>query len=311
MNRDSASERLGTVSEYEQYMIDNRNGSITAESLALIRAKESRLNSDERICYDPYAIRFVNPELLAILVRMSPEEMSEMQDSYENQFPGHKNALVARVRFFDDTVRDCISKGFTQIVILGAGYDTRAYRIEGISKIHVFELDLPDIQNRKKSIIEEIFGTLPNHVTYLPVDLSVISLEAALKGSDFDPHQKTLYILEGLVLYIPPEHVMALFSSIVSQSAQGSAVLFDSLDEGIIDGSDRSSYAANLRGQMSRLGEPFIFGIRKGEEEKYMRSIGFKKIRVVTPEEYAAEYSAGGNTSRFISGLFNFVWAET
>lgn len=292
-------------------MIDNQDGSITAESLALIRAKESGYKPDERICFDPYAIRFVNPNLLQIMARMPPEKSKEMQDIYENRFPGHKNALVARVRFFDDSVKDSISKGFTQIVIIGAGYDTRAYRIEGISKVRVFELDLPNIQNRKKSKIQEIFGSLPTHVTYIPVDLSITSLKTALLGSDFDSRQKTLYLLEGLILYIPPEQVKELFSSIISQSAQGSAVLFDSIDGKIVDGSDQSAYAMNLRDQMSRLGEAFVFGIRKGEEEKYMRTIGFKKIQVVIKENYVAQYFAGVNKSRNVSGLFNFVWAET
>lgn len=309
--KQKSSEQMETVSEYEQYMIDNRDGSITAESLALIRAKESTLKPDERICFDPYAIRFVNPNLLQILARMPPEKSKEMQDIYENQFPGHKNALIARVRFFDDSVKDSISKGFTQIVIIGAGYDTRAYRIEGISKVRVFELDLPDIQNRKKSKIQEIFGSLPPQVTYIPVDLSITSLKTALTGSDFDFRQKTLYLLEGLILYIPPEQVKELFSSIVSQSTQGSAVLFDSIDGDIIDGSDQSAYAMNLRDQMSRLGETFKFGIRKGEEEKYMRTFGFNKIQVVTKEEYVAQYFTGVNKSRNVSGAFNFVWAET
>ena len=306
-----SSEQLETLSEYEQYMIDNREGSITAESLALIRAKESTLNTDERICFDPYAIRFVNPKLLQIMARMPPEKSKEMQESYENQFPGHKNALIARVRFFDDSVRDSISKGFTQIVVIGAGYDTRAYRIEGISNVRVFELDLPEIQNRKKSKIQEIFGSLPIEVTYIPVDLSITSLKTALKGNDFDSRQKTLYVLEGLILYIPPEQVKELFSSIIFLSAQGSAVLFDSIDGAIVDGSDQSAYAMNIRQQMSRLGETFKFGIRKGEEEKYMKTIGFKNIQVVTKETYVAQYFTGINKSRSVSEAFNFIWAET
>jgi len=311
MNENISSEQLETISDYERYMINNRDGSITAESLALIRAKESALKPEERICYDPYAIKFVNPELLQIYARMSPETVKRMQDSYESQFPGHKNALITRVRYFDDQVKDSISKGFTQIVIFGAGYDTRAYRIDGISKIKVFEIDLPDIQKRKKSKIKEIFGSLPAHVTYLPVDLSNTSFKEAFQGSNFDFQQKTLYLMEGLILYIPPEQVRVLFSSIISQSTQRSAILFDSVDKGIIDGSDQSPYAMNLRDQMSRMGEPFVFGIRKGDEEKYMKNIGFKNIQVITHEEYRSLYCTGMNKSRNVSQLFNFVWAET
>ncbi|MDD1724977.1 MAG: SAM-dependent methyltransferase, partial [Methanospirillum sp.] len=226
MNPALPRESMETISEYERYMMENRNGSITAESLALIRAKESRRPPGERICYDPYALRFVNPELLEILSRMPPEKMKAMQDDYEIRFPGHKNSLYTRVRFFDDKTAACIRDGCTQVVIIGAGYDTRAYRIEGIARTKIFELDLPDIQERKKATIKGIFGSLPDHVTYIPVDLSTTPLETVLMASGLDSCRKTLFLMEGLICYIPPEKAKILFSSLISLSAPGSVVLF-------------------------------------------------------------------------------------
>jgi len=303
-------EDMETISEYERYMMENRNGSITAESLALMRATESRRPPGERICYDPYALRFVNPQLLEILARMPPEKIKEMQDEYEIRFPGHKNSLYTRVRFFDDKTASCIRDGYTQIVIIGAGYDTRAYRIEGISRTKVFELDLPDIQERKKATIRGIFGSLPDHVVYIQVDLSTTPLESVLRTRGFDSCRKTLFLMEGLICYIPPEKVKILFNSIISLSVPGSTVLFDSMDAGVVDGSDQSPYAVSLREQMAGLGEPFAFGIKKGDEEQYMKAIGFANVRVFTKDDYIPEYFTGIHQERQVSGLFNFILAQ-
>ena len=72
-----------------------------------------------------------------------------MREHYERLFPGLGNSIRARVRYFDDFVKASIADGLQQLVILGAGYDTRAYRIEGLNKIKVFEVDHPSTQIAK------------------------------------------------------------------------------------------------------------------------------------------------------------------
>jgi methyltransferase (TIGR00027 family) len=64
-----------------------------------------------------------------------------MREHYECLFPGLGNSIRARVRYFDDFVKAAVAEGLEQLVILGAGYDTRAYRIDGLCKIKVFEVD--------------------------------------------------------------------------------------------------------------------------------------------------------------------------
>ena len=113
-----------------------------AEAIAMIRAYESSKSKNERICYDPYAVRFINPKILEYAANHRDEANVTMDDS--------TGSIVARVRYFDDFVKKSIKDGVEQLVIFGAGYDTRAYRIEELKgKVKVFEVDHPDTQSFK------------------------------------------------------------------------------------------------------------------------------------------------------------------
>ena len=81
------------------------------------------------------------------------------------------NFLLHAQNYIDDRLQQHLGDGLEQLVILGAGYDSRAYRFEELKKgIKVFEVDHPATQAVKKEKLQEIFQLLPDHVTYVPVD---------------------------------------------------------------------------------------------------------------------------------------------
>ena len=169
----------------------SRSGpSRTAKRVAAFRAAESMLPQDLRVCYDPYAIRFIDPDRL--------DELTEYTD---NHFPGLRNYVVARARHFDEVITLAAKTGLLQLVILGAGYDTRAYRIkEFTGRVRVFELDHPDTQQVKKEKIREIFGGLPEDVVYVPVDFETQDFGSLLLESGYSPEKKTLFVMEGVIM---------------------------------------------------------------------------------------------------------------
>ena len=141
----------------------NKGQSRLAEEMALHRVVESLQQECDRICYDPYAVRFLGPDLLKYLdfCAHNPEEARKRTDQMNRLFPGVQNSIITRVRYFDDMVKKAVDSGFEQLVILGAGYDTRAYRIEGIKeRVKVFEVDHPDTQSRKIARITRDFRHL-------------------------------------------------------------------------------------------------------------------------------------------------------
>lgn len=282
--------------------------SAMAGKIAMIRACESCKPEDERICYDPYAIRFLDPAAQKY-VSQNPESAWAVLEQIDGLMPGLAGSIVARVRYFDDVARASAGMGFRQIVILGAGYDTRAYRIDELKTIRVFEVDRPETISAKSGIIREIFGSLPYHVTYVNVNFEAEGPGRQLAACGYDPSEKTLFIMEGLLMYLPPEAVDDMLAFVVRNSGKGSAVLFDyspyntgnPADSGWKEGMDVTSF-------VQQQGEPLKFGI-KGPVETFLAERGFTGIRNLSSEDYHRAYFTGKNQGRAVFSLLSFAYA--
>lgn len=288
--------------------VKRKGPSKMAELIALHRVAESALPEGQRICYDPYAVHFVDPEILEF-ARKNPEKTKAMREHYECLFPGLGSSIRARVRYFDDFVKAALGEGLEQLVVLGAGYDTRAYRIEGLNKIKVFEVDHPITQDIKIDKIKKIFGSLPEHVVYVPVDFESEDLGQELLEKGYDKSQKTLFVMEGLVMYIPPKAVDETLSFIVNNSARGSEVLFDYFLQSVVDETCELETEKNMRDFAAQQGEPFQFGIEEGAVETFLAERGFSQVQNVTSEDYKKAYFQGINESRTVCNLLAFAHA--
>ena len=281
-----------------------------AAGIAMHRAHETQKPEDERICCDPYAFRFMDPAILQYAAAY-PKEAQQKYDEMERLFPGLGNSIRARVRYFDDFVERTCGEGLQQLVILGAGYDTRAYRLKGLNEsVRVFEVDHPDTQAFKTGKICEIFGTLPDHVAYVPIDFESEDLRDRLVANGYSPAKKTLFLLEGLIMYLPPEAVDETFAFIRNSSGPGSTILFDYYPLSTIDGADTRPTATNIRYFTAEQGEPLKSGIPDGEVEAFLTARGFSNVRNVTGEDYRRMYFHGKNAGRQVCDLLSFVSAE-
>lgn len=287
----------------------SKGPSKTAETIAMVRVAESRRPEDERICYDPYAIRFISKEVLEF-VTCNPEKYKAFVAQNERLVPGAGNSIIARVRYIDDLVNSAIGDGLEQLVILGAGYDTRAYRIDGLKHVRIFEVDHPVTQKIKVEKIKEIFGSLPGHVTYVPVDIGVDDLGQKLLERGYDRSLKTLFITEGLFMYLPPGTVDETLSFIAHNSGSNSAIVFDYIPQSVVDGTCELEAGKNWRKGVMDVGEPFQFGIKDGEIETFLKQRGFSKVRNVTSRDYKKAYFLGKNESRVVNSLMSFAHAE-
>jgi methyltransferase (TIGR00027 family) len=147
-----------------------KQASITAQGIAFVRMVESSKPEGERICYDPLARRLISPAFYWL---------GKLFINYaERKGPGVQAFLAIRCRYMDDYLQKCLTAGIEQLVILGAGLDSRAYRIKGLQgRVKVFEVDHPATQVVKLAKLKKILGELPAHVTYVPIDFDVETLE--------------------------------------------------------------------------------------------------------------------------------------
>ncbi len=293
-------------SEYKQdetkIYADRKGPAKMAEGIAMLRAYESSKPEDERICYDPYAIHFINPKIL--------EYAAKHRDEANTTVENNSGSIVARVRYFDDFVKKLIENGLEQLVIFGAGYDTRAYRIEELKeKVKVFEVDHPGTQSFKMEKIKEIFDSIPEHVVFVPVDFEKETFSKKLFSKGYNRSLKTLFIMEGLLMYITPKSIAETLSFIAENSGKGSAVIFDYFPESVVDGTNKLKIAQDIRNFAIQQGEPLQFGIKDGELEEFLSSFGFLNIQKVTSEDYKKAYFHGKNENRNVCELVYFAHA--
>jgi methyltransferase (TIGR00027 family) len=206
-------------------------------------------------------------------------------------------------------VRAAAGEGLEQLVIMGAGYDTRAYRIAELAgKVRVFEIDHPDTQIVKKEKIREIFGTVPDYVTYVAVDFETQDLGSRLVESGYSPAKKTLFLMEGLLMYLPVEAINQMLAFIAQNSGQGSAILFDCSARAAPGGPGPDVQKAMGEHTASN-GEPIRFTIPPEGIVAFLAHRNFSRVRTVGWKEYREMYFTGKNRDRVLYRPLTFNYA--
>jgi methyltransferase (TIGR00027 family) len=269
---------------------------MTAAGIAIVRAIESEKPEQERICYDPYARRFVNDFLFRFV------RFFDKLGYGERRGPGVMGFLVARERHIDEFLKTCLAKGLQQLVILGAGFDARAYRFEELKRgVKVFEVDHPATQEAKRARLRQVFGREPGHIVYVPVDFNTQTLEGRLFESGYDPALKTLFIWQGVTQYLTPGAVDSTLAFIAGCSGEGSAVIFDYMYSTLLDGTIKHGEVSNIRSKRWLSGEDFNFGIPDGDVTAFLEQRGFHQIHDANNVFLHDAYFTGENAKRKVT----------
>jgi Leucine carboxyl methyltransferase len=175
-------------------------------------------------------------------------------------------------------------------VILGAGFDSRAYRILGIDQTRVFEVDHPATQAKKKDVVTRRLGTLPPHVTLVPIDFATHTLATVMPGSGYRREAKTFFICEGVTHYLSAPAVDAIFRYVARNAAVGSRMVFTYIHGRILDESVMFPGAANTLATVRRAGEPYTFGFDPVELPRYLAARNLILVEDVGASTYRARY---------------------
>lgn len=282
--------------------MQNDKASFTAESVAAVRAVESAKPEGERVCYDPYARYFISGGNDASGLQF----WRDLLLSIDRERPGIQTEVVLRARYIDNYVRACVDDGIAQLVILGAGYDSRAYRIDDLKgKVRVFEVDHPATQKLKTGKLKEILGLLPDHVIYIPIDFHTEKLNQRLSEGGYNKRLKTLFIWEGVSMYLTAEAVDETLALVADNSGQGTCIIFNYLVEPIGDGPsdpELSWWTLQRREEWLKsfdiIGETFRFGIPQGTIEEFLCKRGFHQIVNATCKDMRNALCIGANIKR-------------
>jgi len=202
----------------------------------------------------------------------------------------------ARTKHIDAILFDALTKKAKQVVNLGAGYDSRAYRFHQMApEVRYFEVDLPEMSVDKKIRVKEILGALPDWVGYVPIDFNKQTLGEELIKAGYDKNKKTLFIWEGVTMYLSSEAVTSTLHFVANQSSPESSIVFDYIPYSVdqINKSKQTDTWGNGREEMP--GEPFIYGIEGDKLETFLGQLGLKLVSDLGISELADKYLVQAN----------------
>ena len=268
----------------------------TAQGVAKQRLIETIATPEERIINDPYAHRFV---LGASFIKFMGHKFNVWLG--QKFVPGFHEHLISRTRYIDDLIQESTASEYGQYVILGAGYDCRAHRLELSSWLRIFEVDQSEVQARKRSKLPEESPNSEN-ITYVAVDFTDQSLSQKLLDAGFDQSRSTIFTLEGVSQYITKEAFNSAIKEVATLSQNANAILFVSYVSELFKKNPVACFGkgypnAERRARLityasEKAGEPWISFYSADEFESVLSQNGYSIEENVTLKDLNARYFA-------------------
>jgi methyltransferase (TIGR00027 family) len=257
----------------------------TAEFNAAFRAAESAKRPSRRLFHDPYAARLL-PAGLRLLARSAgvPIVGHGLTWFVDRRWPGVRTSIIARTRLIDDWVQDAARSGAAQLVLLGAGLDSRAWRLPSLANLRIFEVDHPSTSSAKQRRLKELRADLAR-VRFVQVDFDREQLADRLAEAGFDPSRRTVVVWDGVTNYLQAEAVDAI-AAWAGRLAVGSEFIFTYVHAGVLDGTVPFHGAAQMLRKVAQSGEPWTFGLRPETIADYLKPFGLRLAANLNAAEY-------------------------
>ena len=285
----------------------------TALFAALRRTIAHKEFRNEKFGPDDLAEYFLPPHFRFFLrfTKIRENTKNKLNDA----LPGLNEYMIARTAYFDRLFVDALDNEIRQIVLLGAGYDTRAYRFNQSNRgTKIFELDITPTQDRKKKCLKKARIDIPQHVRFVPINFKEESLKDVLEKAGYEDQAKTLFLWEGVSYYLDAESVDVTLDFVSLASHQESAIAFDytiSLsEENLNDYYGVREFAQTMKEHHAN--EELMFSIDEGKIESYLEQRGLKKLDHLDNGEIERTFLVKDNGSLLgqITGHFRFVSAS-
>jgi methyltransferase (TIGR00027 family) len=275
------------VASCAQTLATSGKVSVTAESVCALRAAAAK-HPDPKVRNPDYlAEKFVSEAFWAGY-RDDPDRARHNPNYFW---------VNARTHHMDALLVEALSQGVTQVVNLGAGFESRAYRFrERFPRARFFELDLPATSAAKRERVVKIFGMVPDRVVLVATDFNSRPLDAVLRDAGYDRTQRTFFIWEGVTPYLPEAANRSTLQFIRSGSASGSSVVYDYVLDGALRPDGGGIYGAKTTAAyVASVGEPFLTGWSPSQAAAFATREGLVVLSDLGPAELTARYLIGSD----------------
>jgi methyltransferase (TIGR00027 family) len=231
---------------------------------------------------DPLAIRILGVDAEAIRERITAED------------PGRRMRMfiAMRTRFAEDALAAAVASGVTQLVVLGAGLDTFAYRSPYRERLRVFEVDFPATQAWKRERLAEAGIEAPSWLTFAPVDFEQQTLAEGLARACFDPAQQTFFTWLGVVPYLSEDAVWTTLRYIASLPG-GAHVVFDYSDPPETLDAETKAFHDQRARRVAELGEQWRTYFEAEPLRQRLLELGFLEVEDLRPGQMVNRFFPG------------------
>lgn len=267
--------------------------SITAAVVAAMRALYTRLPAPYRLAPDPLAEQLVPSPVGAAVRALALAPAPLVHRALGAASLGLSFHIPLRTRAIDDAVHESVRAGATQLVVLGAGLDTRAIRLDAIGDVRAFEIDHPSTQRYKVARLDAAGSPSPaaKELVRVAIDFERERLEDALPRAGFDREARSFWIWEGVTVYLTPEAIDASLRAIAALSPPGSRVAL-TYSEAL---GARARSIPGWTGPLALggswvIGEPFRTFLDRRELRARLDSAGFVSVSDESTLDWARRY---------------------
>jgi methyltransferase (TIGR00027 family) len=254
--------------------LQSGKASSTAGLTAMMRAVDARLPADRRLADDQYARYYAafNPRFKYYVYR--PWTARLALGLFDSLFGGFLAEILLRSRHFDSVIAQARADGIRQILLLGAGYDSAPLRHPDLRFV---EIDHPATQRAKRAVLAKSGVETPN-VTYLPVDLASERLVDVLTPEVFDRSERSLVGWHGVSFFLQEPAFHHALRDIAAVSAPGSRLVFDYMDQSVIDRTVPYRSVRKAADIVAKRGEPYTLGMDEHAATRAVEAAGFRRL---------------------------------
>jgi methyltransferase (TIGR00027 family) len=244
----------------------------------------------------PHSARIINDDLAYRIMPLGYRTyvwlMKRFKDwmirSLEKKAPGLWGGITSRKRYIDDKVVEDADGQIEAVVNLGAGFDTRAYRLSGLSKVPVWEVDQQENVDAKRLRLRKMFQQVPANVTLVPINFDREELGTVLASHGYTSDMKTFFIWEGVTQYLTEEGIQGTLDFLATAAA-GSRLVFTYIAKDFIDG--KVLYGQEyLYKRMLQKAKSWFFGMEPEKVDDFLGVYGWCVLEHLSYEELAERY---------------------
>lgn len=271
----------------------HKNSASTAEMAAAARAFGASVADPLLRNPDELAEKLIPWSRRPSVAAKLPLARGAIRRMMQRKVPGALVFETLRTRHMDAVLLREVADGARQVVVLGAGLDSRAYRFaDRLVETRVFEVDHPSMSVVKRARVQRVLHRVPDNVVYVAVDLETHDLGQALAAAGYDREARSVVIWSGVAPYLTEEAIATTLRWFARGNAPGSAIVLDHVYQEFIDGRMNGGGVGEIRRATRAAGEPLVSGIPVGGTSTYLAEHDLELVEELTPEQAAALYAA-------------------